>query len=472
MKKLLFALGALLLLSCGGKNTATITGTLCDYQGKGCFMLIDNERNYDTIAVDANGNFCHKVECTQAENGGLYLEYLGDNKTVIEIYITPGANINVNFDGEMKEEEFLGEKMTRYIVTPNFTGDNVKECEYVNLPQYYNFNYVKQDGSEVTYNEFLEQIAEKQNFLKSKLNGCSDEFKNNASAVIDAMPQTYLFVFARRASYEAKYNASRDKDFVKEVSKIDLNDIKNAEMGLSTSRTSDYIWYDLNIANPQLYEGKPNIERTMLYLRDKVTNPKVREIVADNEVESYMVLGSSSGLAEAFEVYKAISGKSERYKRNETVYNNLKKLLPGVMATNFTMQDTDGNSIQFLDVIGKGKITYIDFWATWCGPCCAEIPYVEKLVEHYKDNDKIEMLSISLDNDREKWIKKLDKDKPSWRQYIIPEAFNSEFAIEYNITAIPRFMIFDGEGKIVTINADRPSSENIVKYLDNIIAGK
>ncbi|MBQ7998161.1 MAG: hypothetical protein IJ296_02410, partial [Bacteroidales bacterium] len=165
MKKLLFALGALLLLSCGGKNTATITGTLCDYQGKGYFMLIDNERNYDTIAVDANGNFCHKVECTQAENGGLYLEYLGDNRTVIEIYITPGANINVNLDGEMKEEVLFGEKMTRYIVTPNFTGDNVKECEYLNLPQYPDFHYVNGDGTPVVYADFKKQVKEWQSFF-------------------------------------------------------------------------------------------------------------------------------------------------------------------------------------------------------------------------------------------------------------------------------------------------------------------
>ena len=185
-----------------------------------------------------------------------------------------------------------------------------------------------------------------------------------------------------------------------------------------------------------------------------------------------MVMGDNEGLVEAFDIYRKVSGSSALFQENEKTYNNLARLLPGVKATDFTMQDPDGNSVQFLDVIGKGKITYIDFWATWCGPCCMEIPYVEKLVEHYKNNDKIEMLSISLDENRDKWLEKLAKDKPAWRQYIIPEAFGSEFAKEYNIRAIPRFMIFDAEGRIITINANRPSSENIVKYLDGIIAGK
>jgi thioredoxin-related protein len=86
-----------------------------------------------------------------------------------------------------------------------------------------------------------------------------------------------------------------------------------------------------------------------------------------------------------------------------------------------------------------------------------QIPYVAKKVEKYKDNPNIEFVSISLDSDKAKWHKKLDTDKPSWRQFLIPDNFNSTFAKEYNIAAIPRFMFFDKEGKIITINAPQPS---------------
>lgn len=471
MKKLLFSLGALLLLSCSNKEIATVSGTLCDYKGDGYFLIIDNNRNYDTVTVEANGNFCHEIECSQATSNGLYLEYLGDDRTVINVHLTPGSNINVIFDGSIQEVEFMKKKEKRYVVTPTFSGDNIKECEYLNIPPYYDYHYVNEDGSPVTYKAFLSQVKQRQDYLINKLKGCSEQFRSAAMEEIDAMPQGLYFTFAR-ISFREGYNASKDEDFLKAISDIDINNPDLCSGYQFDNVISSYIDYDLNIANPDLYAGKHPIMRTLMYLDEKVENPVVKEKIADNTINLYMTMGETDGLNEFFEFYRSLSGKSDSFKRNETVYNNLKKLLPGVMATNFTMQDTDGNSIQFLDVIGKGKITYIDFWATWCGPCCMEIPYVEKLVEHYKGNDQIEMLSISLDNDREKWIKKLDKDKPSWRQYIIPEAFNSEFAIEYNITGIPRFMIFDGEGKIITINADRPSSENIVKYLDNIIAGK
>ena len=76
----------------------------------------------------------------------------------------------------------------------------------------------------------------------------------------------------------------------------------------------------------------------------------------------------------------------------------------------------------------------------------------------------IEFVSISLDRDKKEWLDKLEKDKPSWQQYIIPDNFESEFAKEYNITFIPRFMLFDKEGKIISIDAPRPSDDEALLF--------
>lgn len=451
------------------KKSATITGKLCDYKGSGYLFVMDSNKNTDTVKVDANGRFQHEIACNAIDSRYLVLDYLGKNKAFIDLYITPGAKTDVQLSGEFKEVEFLGEKKVRYIVTPTFSGDNARECDYINIPPYFDYYYVNEDGSPVTYKEFTKQVKARQDFLKSKLDGCSEVFRNETLKKIEGMQEQYLIVFARRSKYDAKYNASKDPDFVKEVSKININDESLFKSSGKSNLIPDYIWYDLVLAHPEYYEGKPYIEREMLYLKEKVSNAKVREYISDNSVSSYMVVGDCDGLIDAFPLYKELSGKSEKYKDNEKVFNSLRKLLPGVMATDFEMQDPNGNTVHFLDVVGKGKVTYIDFWATWCGPCCAEIPYVEKLVEYYKGNDKIEMLSISLDNNKKAWLSKLEQDKPTWRQYIIPTAFNSSFAKEYNIRAIPRFMIFDKDGKIVTINAKLPSAKNIIEVLDGII---
>lgn len=174
-------------------------------------------------------------------------------------------------------------------------------------------------------------------------------------------------------------------------------------------------------------------------------------------------------LRESWQIYSRLSGRSESFKKNERLYATLSQLGPGTEAADFEMQDTEGRTVRFWDVIKRGKITYIDFWATWCGPCCAEIPFVEKLVEKYKGNEKIQFVSISLDDKLDKWHEKLNRDKPTWEQYVIPENFDSKFAREYNIRAIPRFMVFDGKGRIISTNANRPSSPEIENTLNQLI---
>lgn len=83
-----------------------------------------------------------------------------------------------------------------------------------------------------------------------------------------------------------------------------------------------------------------------------------------------------------------------------------------------TFSDPEGNPHSLSEFFGKGKSLYIDIWATWCIPCCTEIPYVEKLVEHYKDNPRLQFISISIDHNIDAWHKKLAKDKPQWQQFI------------------------------------------------------
>lgn len=282
------------------------------------------------------------------------------------------------------------------------------------------------------------------------------------------MPDNRKFVYAWRLERDGN-DASQDVDFMNYVNSIDINDTINIAGRDQSTIVGNVVRFNLK-THPELYKDEPEDVREFCYIRDYITNPKVREFLADFEMESMMIMGGNENLIPVFAVYKEISNNSEAFKRNEVTFNRLAKLLPGVKASDFEMQDVKGRKLHFLDVIGKGKVTYIDFWATWCGPCCTEIPYLEKLVEKYKNNPEIEFISISLDNDINKWHKKLENDQPTWTQYIIPDNFNSTFANEYNIRGIPRFMVFDKEGKIININAERPSSPDIDKILKEYIS--
>ena len=91
---------------------------------------------------------------------------------------------------------------------------------------------------------------------------------------------------------------------------------------------------------------------------------------------------------------------------------------------------------------------------------------MEKLAAHYAKNKDIELISISIDENKEKWEKKLAEDKPKWKQFICLDAFESQLCKNYDINGIPRFLFFDKDGKVISLEAPRPSEEGIIEYID------
>ena len=141
-------------------------------------------------------------------------------------------------------------------------------------------------------------------------------------------------------------------------------------------------------------------------------------------------------------------------------YGIFKKLRPGADAVECELEDITGKVFKFSDL--QGKAVYLDVWATWCGPCCEEIPYMEKVAEYFRNDPRIEIVSISVDANRKAWETKLEKDKPEWKQFLL-----KNFCDLYNINGIPRFMMFDKKGRIITVDAPRPSDPEIIGFIES-----
>lgn len=135
-----------------------------------------------------------------------------------------------------------------------------------------------------------------------------------------------------------------------------------------------------------------------------------------------------------------------------------------------TLLTPDGESENLSQMYGK--ILYIDFWATWCGPCCGEIPYMEKLYNRLKDNASIELISISLDENEAAWLDKLAEDRPGWPQYRLSADQNEKLSKTLNINGIPRFVIIGPDGKFISTYAPRPSDPEIFDLLTSLIGKK
>ena len=93
-------------------------------------------------------------------------------------------------------------------------------------------------------------------------------------------------------------------------------------------------------------------------------------------------------------------------------------------------------------------------------------------MEQFKDNEAITFISISRDDSRQAWLKKLDRDKPEWPQYIFDKASGDEFMNAMSISGIPRFLLIGKDGKFIAVDAARPSNADIDTILNDAISNK
>lgn len=203
-------------------------------------------------------------------------------------------------------------------------------------------------------------------------------------------------------------------------------------------------------------------------IRRNITDEAVRNAMLANCAMFVLDWGRTPDVDAFWIPFKEFAGEDNPVvKRYASKVESIKKTRAGLPAIDFEFTATDGSKAKLSDLYGK--VLYIDVWATWCGPCRKEIPYVEKHVEHYKDNDRVRFVSISVDDDREAWLELLAKDKPQWTQFNADPEQNSVMSKAYGISGIPRFIIVNADGTIRDADAFRPSDPDFHAKLDKII---
>jgi len=239
------------------------------------------------------------------------------------------------------------------------------------------------------------------------------------------------------------------------------------------------------IANNEFKSGTPAQQKDTAFI--KAIDVRFRKSVADRTQKQIQFAKDN---ADSFFGLVALSesiGAKMDIERTETLYNAIndkwkatalgKAVAERIQAAHavgvgdtaplFTLKDVSGKAISLAKF--KGKVVLIDFWASWCEPCRAESPNLKTQYKLYKDKG-FEIISISVDTDRKRWLKAIADDGLTWLQVSeLKGISDSEVARKYGIGAVPSFFLIGRDGKIIA-NTDiqgEPLNKKLAQLFNN-----
>lgn len=260
-------------------------------------------------------------------------------------------------------------------------------------------------------------------------------------------------------------NYRKNAEFKELVKNIDINDPINIRTNMAYTALSSDVEAELGGDNGDY------CEQMMARTDEHVTNPALRTFLVQMIGQNYFTYGNGEGDYQRFiDKYVKWAGKdadiaqalADQFLAKKKSMENTQA---GKPAPDVTLTTPDGQKVQLSSLLG-GKFTYIDVWATWCGPCVKEIPHLEKLVERFKENPNVQFISISIDANEAAWHKKIEKDNPQWAQYIINGEVEAQFSKDWGISGIPRFIMINKDGTIFSGDATRPSQEETATTIE------
>ena len=215
--------------------------------------------------------------------------------------------------------------------------------------------------------------------------------------------------------------------------------------------------------------GAPSINPVQMILENMETYIPNDTVKGEMTLKFATSRRTFAGLLDYQELYGKYFITEKQKNQFLDILNALNEVKSGAPAFNFTFNDMNDKPVSLTDF--KGKVVYIDVWATWCGPCIQELPHLQKLKEEYKDNPDVVFMAVSVDAQRDhpKWKKFIADNNMTGVQLFAGDKANRELQAPYKITGIPRFMLVGKDGTLVDIDAPRPSSPEIRPVLKRLL---
>lgn len=197
---------------------------------------------------------------------------------------------------------------------------------------------------------------------------------------------------------------------------------------------------------------------------------KNKEVKSHDELGSYLIyrykwLFNLAEIKELMTYFDKESKASYLDQLNEYI-TLLERTEVGSPYIDFTLNDVDGQAVTLSSIVGNHKLVMIDFWAAWCPDCRVENPNIVAVYNDFKDKG-LEIISVSLDADKNTWMKAIADDNLLWKNHVSElKGWNCSAAKEYGVSFIPQNFIIDTDGKIVAKNL---SGNDLRVFVENYL---
>jgi thiol-disulfide isomerase/thioredoxin len=390
-----------------------------------------------TVSVDSSGVFLLDVSLDSPQ----YVRFT-HNPERSEIYLMPNSELTLTLNTEQFDETLMLE------------GTNAAPSNYLlelylldeKMPRAYD----RAGDDPLKFAEFIDSVATaKTELLLSNKQNLPVQFYE---LIYEKISNASNYVSSW--SYKGKIDSIPDRffDYRKELdfNRADLVGIRSYMDAIETEATIG-LESSLDWNNP---ESRLNYFNSIIDRADSlIENEKVLNVLLKNHIGLYKSYVDIEQVESRLDEYQAIFEKQE-YKELKDAIAKIKALVPGSEVPDFEFTSLEDEQVLLSDF--RGDLIYIDLWATWCGPCIREQPYMEELVKEFA-NKNVTFLAISTDSSPKPWKKMVADRSLSGTHVYAKGAWKADIMTHFVVEGIPRYILLDTEGKIIDRNAPRPS---------------
>ena len=222
-------------------------------------------------------------------------------------------------------------------------------------------------------------------------------------------------------------------------------------IGKEINRIAEHI-YANNVSQEQQQRGMEDIEKLNQRFAKVVIATTEKNI--DNEFGYFLLTYYPEDLIDNDTRLRLIKQLSDERRQRPAIQQieadirRTAKTAEGATIPNFSQLTPEGKELSIMSEVAKNKVTIIDFWASWCGPCRQEMPFMVSLYESNKDRG-LGIVGISLDKEKDAWVAAIKKLQMPWPQMSDLKFWDNDVAKAFNVNSIPHTIVVDSNGKIL-----------------------